>query len=194
MAKIGYARVSTTAQNLDLQLDKLKDCEKIFQEKRSALTMERPQFKKMMNFLREGDILCVTKLDRLARNIRDLMNIKKFLDDKCVKLIVIDQNIDTTTPIGNLLFGMLGVFAEFESELKKENVTDGMIIARSKGIKLGRSKKLTENEVEELKKLRNDGYTISELIEKFNASRSTIYRHLDPINEKEVFEYEHILS
>ena len=100
MTKVGYARVSSAAQNLDTQLEKLKDCEKVFKERLSGTNLNRPQFKKMMDFLREGDILYVTKLDRLARNTKDLLNIKYLLEQKMVKLVVMDQGIDTSTPVG----------------------------------------------------------------------------------------------
>jgi DNA invertase Pin-like site-specific DNA recombinase len=178
MSKIGYARVSSISQNLDAQLEKLKDCEKIFKERISGTTTDRPQFKRLMNFLREGDVLYVTKLDRLARNVRDLLNIKYALEKKSVKLVVMDQNIDTTTPVGNLLFGMLSVYAEFENELRKENQSDGIKTAMERGIKFGRKKALTDEQVIELKKMRDDGFMIREIMEKYKISKASVYRTL----------------
>jgi DNA invertase Pin-like site-specific DNA recombinase len=117
---VGYARVSTSSQNLENQIDQLKEagCEKIFSEKKSGKNKDdRQQFNIMMDFVREGDILLITKLDRLARSVIDLQNIAKFLEDKDVGLKVLHQNIDTTSPAGRLLFTMLGAIAEFERDL-----------------------------------------------------------------------------
>ena len=159
-------------------LEKLKDCEKIFKERLSGTNLNRPQFKKMMDFLREGDVLYVTKLDRLARNTKDLLNIKHLLEQKMVKLVVMDQGIDTTTPVGNLLFGMLSVYAEFENDLRKENQRDGIITARNKGVTFGRRKAVSDEQFLEIKKMRNDGFLIKEIMEKYKISKATTYRVL----------------
>ena len=138
---VGYARVSTSSQNLENQIDQLKStgCEKIFSEKRSGKNeANREQFKTMMDFLREGDVLYITKLDRLARSVIDLHNIAKFLQNKDVNLKVLHQNIDTTSPAGRLLFTMLGAIAEFERDLINERVREGIEAAKKKGIQFGR--------------------------------------------------------
>jgi DNA invertase Pin-like site-specific DNA recombinase len=184
MAKIGYARVSSQNQNLEAQLEKLKGCEKIFKERISGVSTNRPQFKKMMGFVREGDVIQVTKLDRLARNMRDLLNIKHSLEEKKISLVVLDQNIDTSTPIGNLLFGMLSVFAEFENDLRKENQRDGIEIARQNGTQFGRKKALSHEQATELKFMREDGYSIGDLRKKFGISKATVYRYLGPMEDK----------
>jgi DNA invertase Pin-like site-specific DNA recombinase len=178
MTKVGYARVSSTTQNLDSQLEKLKNCEKIFKEQLSGTNLNRPQFKKMMDFLREGDVLYVTKLDRLARNTKDLLNIKHLLEQKSVKLIVTDQGIDTTTPVGNLLFGMLSVYAEFENDLRKENQRDGIFTARNRGVTFGRKKSVSTEQFLEIKKMRDDGFLIKQIMEKYKISKATTYRIL----------------
>lgn len=180
MAKIGYARVSSVGQNLDAQLEKLKDCEKIFKERVSGVSMDRPQFKRMMKYVREGDVICVTKIDRLARNVRDLLNIKHVLEERKISLIVTDQNIDTTTPVGNLLFNMLSVFAEFENDLRKENQADGIQTAKQRGVKFGRKKVLSQEQVKEMKHMREEGYLIKDIMDKFNVSKATVYRALGP--------------
>ena len=134
---VGYARVSTSSQNLENQIDQLKDagCVKIFSEKKSGKNKaDRQQFNIMMDFVREGDILFITKLDRLARSVIDLQNIAKFLEDKNVDLKVIQQNIYTTTPAGRLLFTMLGAIAEFERDLINERVREGIEAAKRKGV------------------------------------------------------------
>ena len=138
---VGYARVSTSSQNLENQIDQLKSagCEKIFSEKRSGKNeADREQFKIMMGFVREGDVLYITKLDRLARSVIDLHNIAKFLQNKDVNLKVLHQNIDTTSPAGRLLFTMLGAIAEFERDLINERVREGIEAAKKKGIQFGR--------------------------------------------------------
>ena len=183
MTKVGYARVSSESQHLDSQLEKLKECEKIFKERISGTNLNRPQFRKMIKFLREGDVLYITKLDRLARNTKDLLNIKHLLEQKLVKLVVMDQGIDTTTPIGNLLFGMLSIFAEFENDLRKENQRDGIIIAKSKGIIFGRKKSVPYEQFPEVKKMRDDGFLIKEIMEKYKISKATTYRILSNQNE-----------
>lgn len=141
---VGYARVSTSSQNLENQIDQLKGagCKKIFSEKKSGKNeSDREQFKIMMDFVREGDVLYITKLDRLARSVIDLHNISKHLQDEGVDLKVLHQNIDTTSPAGRLLFTMLGAIAEFERDLINERVREGIEAAKSKGVKFcqGRS-------------------------------------------------------
>jgi len=132
---VGYARVSTSSQNLENQIDQLKSvgCKKIFSEKRSGKNeSDREQFKIMMDFVREGDVLYITKLDRLARSVIDLHNTAKFLQNKDVNLKVLHQNIDTTSPAGRLLFTMLGAIAEFERDLINERVREGIEAAKKK--------------------------------------------------------------
>ena len=146
---VGYARVSTTGQNLENQIEQLQSvgCKKIFSEKRSGKNeSDREQFKIMMEFLREGDVLYVTKLDRLARSVIDLHNTAKFLQNKDVNLKVLHQNIDTTSPAGRLLFTMLGAIAEFERDLINERVREGIEAAKKKGVQFGRKVILSTKE------------------------------------------------
>ncbi|GGF54181.1 recombinase family protein [Alteromonas lipolytica] len=107
--QIGYARVSTTGQKLDVQLNALqaRGCTKIYQEKRSGKTADDPELQKMLDYVREGEAIVATKFDRLGRSVVDQANISKQLDEKGVGLIVIDQSINTTTPHGKLMFHML---------------------------------------------------------------------------------------
>lgn len=127
MATVGYARVSSTGQSLDVQLEKLKDCDKLFQEKKSGRTDNREQLKQCLEYVRDGDVFVVTKLDRLGRSTRDLLNIVNRLESKGVQLRVLDQNLDTGTSSGKLMFTMLGAIAEFENDLRRERQSEGIM-------------------------------------------------------------------
>ena len=148
MAKVGYARVSSIGQSLEVQLDKLKACDKIFQEKKSGVDREREQLKHCLNYVREGDVLMVTRLDRLARSTSHLCQIADKLESQGVTLHVIDQNIETATPTGKLLFNMLGAIAQFETEIRKERQMDGIKRAKDRGVHIGRKKQISEEEAE----------------------------------------------
>lgn len=178
MALVGYARVSTTGQSLDVQVDKLLDypCDKVYQEKKSGVTANRPELKKCLDYVREGDVLIITKLDRLARSTVDLHNILEQLNKKGVGFRVLDQSIDTTTSTGKLMFGILASIAEFETELRKERQMDGIKKARENGVALGRKAKLTDKQIEELKQKRSEGVLIKDLMAGYNLSKATVYR------------------
>ena len=139
MATIGYARVSTTGQSLDAQLAALSTCDKVFQEKVSGAKDDRPQLMLMLEFVREGDSVVVTKLDRLARNTRHLLEIAEFLANKKVTLKIQNLGIDTGTPTGKLMLTMVGAIATFERELMLERQAEGIAIAKSKGKYKGRA-------------------------------------------------------
>lgn len=179
MARIGYARVSSYGQSLDVQLEKLSGCDRIFQEKQSARSTEsRDQLALCLDYVRDGDFLCITKLDRLARSTRDLLNILNRLDQKQVKLHVIDQQIDTSTPAGMLLVTMLGAIAAFENDLRKERQADGIALAKRRGVQFGRKRALTDEQVIRLRAMRSEGKKIVELMAEFNLSKATVYRAL----------------
>jgi len=185
MAKIGYARVSSTGQSLDVQLSKLTECGctngdgEIFQEKKSGSKAEnRTQLKACLKHLRKGDSLVITKLDRLARSTYDLTQIANDLETRGIDLVVLDQAIDTSTPTGKLLFNMLGSIAEFENAIRKERQTDGIARAKEIGVKFGAKSKLTPEQIEELKQKRSEGVKIKDLMESFGLSKASIYRLL----------------
>ncbi len=180
MSKIGYARVSSHGQNLEAQVDKLRalDCAKIYEEKESATSSKRPQLKACLDYIREGDTLVVTKLDRLARSTVDLCHIAKTLETKRVELEVIDQNIDTSTSTGRLLFNMLGAIAQFETEIRAERQSDGIQKAKSKGVSFGRSKTLTDQQIQDMRQQREHGTLIKELMKTYSLSKASIYRYL----------------
>lgn len=179
--KVGYARVSTVGQSLETQLDELtkEGCEKIFQEKASGKDADkREQLQSALEFVRSGDVLVITKLDRLARSMGDLSIISKKLKDKGVGLKAINQpEIDTTSAIGELLFNVLGAVASFERALINERTAEGRAKALKKGVKFGAKAKLTDKQISELKSELNtwEG-SKSELASKYDISRASLYR------------------
>ena len=171
--------MSSLGQSLDTQNEKLTafGCEKVFQEKRSGATRDkREAVNAALEFCREGDVLVITKLDRLARSMSDLQDISKTLDRKGVGFIVLDQNIDTTTPAGRLTFHLLGAVAEFERDLIAERRNEGIEKAKQRGVKFGRREKLSDSQVQELRTAYGVGETRQELMKRFGISKSTFYR------------------
>src|SRR5690349_17658422 len=143
MAEVGYARVSSVGQSLAVQLEKLAGCDPIYQEKRSGVSDRRPQLDACLQYLRRGDTLVVTKLDRLARSTLHLCQIADTLQRKGVALRVLDQALDTSDATGRLLFNMLGAIAQFETEIRAERQADGIANARARGVAFGRRPALT---------------------------------------------------
>jgi DNA invertase Pin-like site-specific DNA recombinase len=178
MALVGYARVSSVGQSLDMQLEKLKHCKKIFQEKKSGLSDKRSGLAACLEYVREEDILVVTRLDRLARSTLHLCQIADELKRKGVALQVLDQNINTADATGRLLFNMLGAIAQFETEIRAERQIDGINKARRKGVQFGAQKKLTDEQIKELKKKRTEGTLIKTLMQEYKLSKASIYRYL----------------
>ena len=179
MSTVGYARVSSVGQSLDVQLDKLKDCDKIFQEKKTGTSSTRPRLKACLEYVRDGDTLVVTRLDRLARSTLHLCQVAEQLQEKGVNLKVIDQSIDTSDATGRLLFNMLGAIAQFETEIRAERQMDGIRNAKARGVHLGRRKHLSEDEQVELQLRRQDGTPIKTLMEEYSLSKASVYRYLD---------------
>lgn len=178
MALIGYARVSSVGQSLDVQRDKLTQCDKLFEEKRTGTSDARPRLTACLEYVREGDTLVVTRLDRLARSTLHLCQIADTLKRKGVHLQVLDQQISTADATGRLLFNMLGAIAQFETELRAERQMDGILKAKARGLALGRRKTLTPQQVAELRARREQGTSIRTLMREFNLSKATIYRYL----------------
>ena len=180
MAIVGLARVSSIGQSLDVQLDKLKafGCEEIFKEKQSGITADRPALKECRKYLRKGDVLVITKLDRLARSTFHLTKIAEELREKGVELVVLDQSIDTSTPTGKLLFNVLASIAEFENQIRRERIFDGVQKAKERGVRFGRKPKLSKNQIAELRLKRNKGFLIKDLMVEYGLSKASIYRHL----------------
>jgi DNA invertase Pin-like site-specific DNA recombinase len=179
MAVVGYARVSSVGQSLVVQLDKLKHCDKIFQEKQSGSSSRRPRLKACLEYVREGDTLVVTRLDRLARSTLHLCQLAEQLEQKQVNLQVLDQSIHTGDATGRLLFNMLGAIAQFETEIRAERQMDGIQNAKARGVRLGREKSLTQQECLELRQKRQQGALIKTLMKDYKLSKASVYRYLD---------------
>ena len=176
--RVGYARVSTTEQSIDAQLDRLADCEKVFHEKLSGKKDDRPELARALEFVREGDSLVVTRLDRLARSVSHLCTIGEMVQRKGVELIVLDQAIDTSTPAGKFLFHILGAVAELQLSLYQEAHIAGIAHARAAGKRTGRLPALTLEELQQVSAWRQEGMPINMMARKLHVNRSTVYRAL----------------
>ena len=179
--KIGYARVSTEDQNLDMQIDALKEakCDHIYEEKMSGKINDRPALEKALNFMRKGDTLVIWKLDRLGRSLRHLIEVINDLMDDGMYFMSLQENIDTTSTGGKLIFHIFAALAEFEREIISERTKSGLKAARARGRFGGRPKKLNEEQAQMVKKMWKD-HTISieEICRSFDISRSTLYLYL----------------
>ena len=178
MPLVGYARVSSLGQSLDVQLDKLEHCDKIFQEKKSGISDQRSRLNTCLEYVREGDVLVITRLDRLARSTLHLCQIAETLDKKGVNLQVLDQSINTADATGRLLFNMLGAIGQFETEIRSERQMEGIQKAKQRGVSFGRKKQLSEQDVQQLRAKREKGVLIKELMREYRLSKATIYRYL----------------
>jgi DNA invertase Pin-like site-specific DNA recombinase/predicted nucleotidyltransferase len=183
MTIFGYARVSTDGQTLDAQLEVLKaaGCEKIFREKITGGTADRAQLARLLEVIDQGDVLIVTRLDRLARSTRDLLNIIGAVAERGASFRSLgDSWADTTTPHGRLMLIVLGGLAEFERELIRLRTGEGRARAKARGVHMGRPPKLTPHQRREaLQALASGTATQADLVRRFNVSQSTISRLAD---------------
>lgn len=178
--KIGYIRVSSEEQNTIRQLDDLT-LDKVFTDKCTGHSTNRPQLTLMLDFVREGDTIIVHSLDRLARNLDDLRKLVNQLTTRKVKVSFIKENLTFTgedSSMSKLLLSIMGAFAEFERALIKERQAEGIAIAKKAGKYRGRSKCLTEEQVAEMKRLVADRYKKTDIAKQFDISRDTLYRYL----------------
>ena len=176
--KYGYARVSTSEQDLTIQIEALTEagCETIRQEKVSGVSVQgRDEINTLLEFLCEGDELVVTRVDRLARSIRDPQNIVYDLDKKCVVLSATEQPIDTRTSAGKCFLDMLSVFAEFETNFRKERQMEGIAKANERGVYKGRKPSV---DVEKVKELKAEGLGASAIAKEMGIGRASVYRAL----------------
>jgi len=179
MTTYGYARVSTDGQKLEAQETELKAAgvEKIFKEKMSGAETNRPSLSKALAALQPGDVLVVTRLDRLARSTRNLLNILATVGEKGAGFRSLrDSWADTTSPHGRLMLAILGGLAEFERELIKTRTSEGRERAKSRGVHLGRKPKLTLHQRREAIARRATGEAIVEIARSYNVAHSTISR------------------
>lgn len=179
---VGYARTSTTEQEAGFaaQIRDLEaaGCERIFQEQTSAKEgSERNKLSEALNYVRVGDTLVVTKLDRLARSVADLVQITARLNEKGVGLRILGMNLDTTTPTGKLMLNLLGSIAEFERELMLERQREGIAKAKAEGRYKGRSPTAQKN-AEKIIQLRDEGRNVPEIMAATGVKRSSVFRIL----------------
>ncbi|WGO96461.1 recombinase family protein (plasmid) [Pseudomonas viciae] len=179
--RIGYARVSTHEQNLDLQLDALRKahCTEIYQEKMSGKSAKRPELEYMLKALRARDTLVVWRLDRLGRNASDLIQISTVLAERGINLESLTEQMDTSTAMGKLWFNHCAIMAQFERDVMRERTMAGLASARARGRKGGRKPALTPDQVREVDALLADPrFTVVDVAKRYGVSRATIYnRH-----------------
>jgi DNA invertase Pin-like site-specific DNA recombinase len=178
---IGYARVSTADQTLDLQEDALgkAGCSKIFTDTASGAKAERIGLDEALNYVRAGDTLVVWRLDRLGRSLKHLIETITGLNNRHIGFKSITENIDTTTSGGKLIFHIFGALAEFERDIIRERTQAGLTAARARGRKGGRPKSLTPKKAQMAEALYKDkNNTIDEICKTLNISRATLYRHI----------------
>ena len=175
---IGYARVSTQDQNLDLQSDALTKagCERIFNDKISGSRTERPELTKALEMLREGDTLVVWKLDRLGRSVKNLVDLVGELHQQGIQFKSLTDAIDTGTPSGRFFFHVMASLAEMERELTVERTRAGLEVARQLGRKGGRRRQMTESKIESAKKLLANGVPPRDVATNLGVSVPTLYR------------------
>lgn len=181
MHLIGYARVSTQDQNLDLQKNALTNvgCARIYEEHASGANTDRPQLKAAMDYLRAGDTLVVWKLDRLGRSTQHLLQTVTLLESKGIAFKSLQENIDTTTSSGKLIFHIFASLAEFERDIIRERTQAGLSAARARGRIGGRPAKLTPEQIKLLKKMHADKEnSLSLILSTFNIKPRTMYKYL----------------
>lgn len=180
-AIVGYARTSTIDQlaGLDAQLRDLAaaGCEKVFQEQVSSVASRRPELDRVLEYVREGDTLVVTKLDRLARSMANLVEITDMLARKGVALQILSLNLDTSTPTGKLMLNLMGSIAEFERELMLERQREGIAKAKAEGKYQGRAP-TARRKSDEVIRLKAEGKSADAIVAKLGISRSSVFRIL----------------
>ncbi|MCP3764119.1 recombinase family protein [Domibacillus sp. A3M-37] len=180
MANIGYARVSTKDQNLDLQIDALEkeNCERIFTEKASSVR-DRKVFNECWNYLRKGDTLVVWKLDRLGRTTKKLLELIEELENRSINLKILTLGVDTSTPAGRLFFTIMAGLAEMERDLIVERTKAGLEAARARG-RLGGRPRVDQGQIDlAIKMYKSKDYTFKDIKRATGIGSSTLYRYLN---------------
>jgi DNA invertase Pin-like site-specific DNA recombinase len=178
---IGYARVSTQEQTLNLQKDALAKagCTKIFTDTASGAKTERIGLEEVLNYVRKGDTLVVWRLDRLGRSLPHLITTMTDLEERGIGFKSLTENIDTTTSGGKLIFHIFGALAEFERNLIRERTTAGLLAARARGRKGGRPKTLTGKQLNIVSDLYDKHHPIADICRTLKISRATLYRYIE---------------
>ena len=180
---IGYARVSTGEQNLDMQIDALKQagCEKIFTDEMSGAKSERPGLQEALAFVRDGDMLVVWRLDRLGRSLKDLVQRVGEMKQQGIRFKSLQENIDTSSPGGKFQFHVFSALAEFERDLIRERTMAGLRAARARGRLGGRPRQMTTEKIKMAASLMKDtSVSVPEICQTLNVSRTTLYRYVAP--------------
>jgi DNA invertase Pin-like site-specific DNA recombinase len=180
MALVGYCRVSTASQDLGLQIEALKaaGCKRIFKETASGAQRDRPEFAKALDYLRPDDVLCVWKLDRCSRSLKQLIETIEALGERGVGFKSITENIDTTTPGGRLVYHVIGALAEFERGVNRERTMAGLENARRLGRKGGRPRAMSADDVAAARALlASPDITVEAVAERMGVSPATLYRY-----------------
>lgn len=183
--KLGYARISTDDQTLDIQRQKLDaaGCEILFEEKVSGAQRQRPELERLLAQLRKGDVLVVSRLDRLARSTAELLRISEVITEKAAGLQSLDEPwADTTTPSGRMILTVFAGIAEFERHLIRSRTEDGRRAAQARGVAFGRPRKMSKRQEILAQELVREGKSISEVARTFNVHPATVYRCLEHQN------------
>ncbi len=184
---VGYARVSTGEQNLDLQTDALEGagCERIFTDTVSGAKADRPGLADALDFIRAEDTLVVWKLDRLGRSLKDLIGKVEELDRLGAGFKSLHEGIDTTTPAGKLTFHLFGALAEFERDIIRQRTLAGLEAARRRGRKGGRPRALSEEDIPDIQRLmKSEDVLVKDICRMYEIDRSTLYRYVGPDGER----------
>ena len=178
--KIGYIRVSSSDQNTERQLQDI-ELDKVYTDKASGKNTDRPELQKLLAFIREGDILIVHSMDRLARNLKDLLCMVEELTGRGVSVQFIKENLtfdaNSDSPMSKLMLSMIGAFAEFERNMIKQRQAEGIAVAKAKGVYTGRKREVTEEQVNQIASMREMGIPMTKIADKLKLSRTTIYRY-----------------
>ncbi|HDR7892778.1 TPA: recombinase family protein [Bacillus toyonensis] len=178
---IGYARVSTSDQNLDRQINALTEygCEKIVHEKLSGTIKDREGIEQVFELIRKGDVVCVESISRLGRKTLDILNIIKKIEEAGVQFVSLKENMDTSTPTGKAMFQMMCVIAELERDLIAERVKEGLNASKKRGTKLGRPTIDTEKLGIALRMYDSKDYSVKEIVESTGISQGSLYRAIN---------------